>query len=37
MQQLKGIEEEWCIEGICRIDHKSQKNIKHKAGGVRRH
>jgi hypothetical protein len=32
VQQLKCIEEEWCIEGTWRTEHKRQKNIKHKEG-----
>jgi hypothetical protein len=30
VQQLKYIEEEWCIEGTWRTEHKRLKNIKHK-------
>jgi hypothetical protein len=37
VQQLKVTEEEWCIEGIWRTEHKRQKNIKRKAGGAGRH
>ena len=32
MQQLKCIEEEWCIEGTWHTEHERKKNIKHKEG-----
>jgi hypothetical protein len=32
VQQLKGTEEEWCIEGIWCTEHKMQKNINRKEG-----
>jgi hypothetical protein len=32
LQQLKYREEEWCIEWIWHIEHKSQRHIKRKDG-----
>jgi hypothetical protein len=32
VQQLKCIEEEWCIKGTWHAEHERQKNIKRKEG-----
>ena len=32
MQQLKCIEDEWCIEGTWHAKHERYKTIKHKEG-----